>query len=565
MGQDANPAPSQSPRRRAETSTGPLRWIALASASLLIAGTAVVAAPATAAPAAARNNTREISDTFKRTVKSGLGVTSSGSRYVTKASKKTELSVRGHRGVARMTSGAAAFQAAVPSVKLHDASVRSTFGLASIPRSGGVYFGVEARKSHRGYYRAAAKVGAGRKITLNITRYDGRGHARLTRTIALPWRYTPHGKINLELNVTGGKNVLLQARAWPAGTSAPTWQLTASDSSARRLSSRGAPGFSAYLSGKSRSATVQFDDFSAVPSRPVATAAERTAPRSEPKPAPERPSTTTPEPTPTWPQTPPPTSTPPPAVGTTGVPEGTRLTVHDGDLTVTQAGTVVDSLDIRGYLRIKAANVTVKNSIVRGRAGLGNTSMALIQNSSPGVVIEDSELVAQYPTYYIDGFVGSNTTFSRVNIHGVVDSVKIIGDNVVVKDSWLHDNLYYAQVPSGGDTHNDNIQIGVGKDITIHNNVMTGTRNAVLMITQDRGPVGNVTFSNNRVDNGACSINLAEKTYGPLQGLSFIDNVFGTAQLHSRCAIIAPSSTTRLLTLTNNLFLDGQPVPVSRG
>jgi hypothetical protein len=454
-----------------------------------------------------------------------------------------------------MKTRAAAFQAAVRGFRIADTAVRNTFKISSLPKTGGVFTGVVARKTNGRYYRTTARVGADRTITLTISRFDGKNHARLTRTIVLPWHYTSQARFNLELNVTGSNNVLLQARAWPAGNSAPPWQLTAGDNSAKRLSGRGAPGFSAYLSGKSRSTTVQFDDFSAVPARPVAGTAVAPAPVTAPKPAPVRP------PTPTQPPLPP----PPPAEGPTGVPQGTKLTVHEGDLTVTTAGTVVDSLDIRGYLRIRAANVTVKNSIVRGRAGLGNTSMALVQNSSPGLVIQDSEIVAQYPTYYVDGFVGSNATFSGVNIHGVVDSVKIIGDNVVVKDSWLHDNLYYAQVPSGGDTHNDNIQIGVGQNITISNNVMTGTRNAVLMITQDRGPVGNLTFTKNRVDHGACSVNLAEKTYGPLQGLRFTDNVFGTAQLSPRCAIIAPASTAKLLTLSNNVFTDGQPVPVSRG
>ena len=503
------------------------RWLALVSATLVVAGTN--------SAATADTGGSSVSDRFDRTVQSGLGTTSSGDRYRSKASKTTKLSVRNGQGVAKMTSRAAAFQVTAPRVKIADTAVRTSFKMRKLPKSGGVYYGVVARKTGDRYYRATARVGADRRATLTITRFGGRKPARLTRTVALPGRYTSQRKLNLELNVTGSGNVLLQARAWSGGTPAPNWQLTTNDDSSKRLSGRGAPGFSAYLSGKSRSMTVNFDNFTAVR-----------------VPVPTHPS----PPTPPLPPTPPPTP---------GIPPAADLEVHEGDLTVTTAGTVVDSLDIRGYLRIKAANVTVKNSIVRGRAGLGNTSMALVQNSSPGLVIQDSEIVAQYPTYYIDGFVGSNATFSRVNIHGVVDSIKIIGDNVVVKDSWLHDNLYYAQVPSGGDTHNDNIQIGVGQNITISNNIMTGTRNAVLMITQDRGHVGNLTFTKNHVDNGACSVNLAEKSYGPLQGLSFTDNVFGTGQLSPRCAIIAPASTAKLLSVANNVFNDGKTVGVSRG
>ena len=253
-----------------------------------------------------------------------------------------------------------------------------------------------------------------------------------------------------------------------------------------------------------------------------------------------------------------------PGASSTGVPAGTQLTVHEGDLTITTPGAVVDSVDVHGYLRIKAPNVTVKNSIVRGRAGLIG-SMSLVQNSSAGVVIQDSELVAAYPTYYVDGFVGNNTTFTRVNIHGVVDSIKLTGDNVVVQDSWLHDNLYYASVPSGGDTHSDNVQIQQGQNITVRNNVMTGTHNAVVMVTQDRGHVGNLLITGNKVDNGACTINIAEKTYGPIEGLTITDNVFGTGQRLARCAIVIKPMTSSISTITGNTFTDLYPFALTRG
>ena len=248
----------------------------------------------------------------------------------------------------------------------------------------------------------------------------------------------------------------------------------------------------------------------------------------------------------------------------TGVPAGTPLTVINGDYTVTTPGQVVNGLDIRGYLRIKAANVTVKNTIVRGRAGLTG-SMALIQSSSPGVQIIDTELNPDYPSYYLDGFVGNNATFTRVNIHHVVDQIKLTGDNVLVQDSWLHDNSYYATVPSGGDTHTDNIQIQAGNNITIRNTVMTGTRNAAMMITQDRGPVSNVTWLNNKADGGACTINVAEKAYGPIRGLNISNNTFGLNMRLYRCAILMPDTTKAISTVTGNVFTDGAVVTVKRG
>ncbi|MCV2395809.1 hypothetical protein OEB99_15955 [Actinotalea sp. M2MS4P-6] len=293
----------------------------------------------------------------------------------------------------------------------------------------------------------------------------------------------------------------------------------------------------------------------------TASATPTPTPTTSPSPSPSPSPTASPSPSPS----------PSPTTGTpsswslpVGVPAGTSLTVHHGDLTVTTPGAVISNLDIRGYLRIKAPNVTVKNTIVRGASGLTG-SMSLVQASSTGTKIIDSELVAQYPTWGIDGIVGSGFTLTRVNIHGVVDSVKITGDNVTVEDSWLHDNLYYASTPSGGDTHNDNVQIQVGTNITVRNSVLTSTRNSGMIITQDRGDVSNVTFTNNRADDGACTINIAEKSYGPIHGLTIADNVFGAGQLNPHCAVIGPDSTTKISTITANPFTDGPTFRVSPG
>ena len=43
-----------------------------------------------------------------------------------------------------------------------------------------------------------------------------------------------------------------------------------------------------------------------------------------------------------------------PSAMTTGVPAGTRLKVHRGDLVITKAGTHLDGLDIHGFVVVKA-------------------------------------------------------------------------------------------------------------------------------------------------------------------------------------------------------------------
>ena len=257
-----------------------------------------------------------------------------------------------------------------------------------------------------------------------------------------------------------------------------------------------------------------------------------------------------------------------PGATNTGVPAGTVLRVHEGDLTITTPGTVIDSMDIRGFVRVKAADVTIKNSIIRGKPGL-TSYMSLIQagDLGPRLTVVDSELVAANPSPFVDGIVGKQFTLRRVNIHGVIDQVKITGDNVLIEDSWLHDSLYYLQDPNYGytPTHDDNIQIQRGNNITVRNTVMEDTHNAAMMITQDSGVVSNVVWDRNWADGGACTVNIAEKSYGPISGLKFTDNTFGLNTRIARCAILMPATTKSLSTVTGNLFTDGTSVAVSRG
>ena len=183
------------------------------------------------------------------------------------------------------------------------------------------------------------------------------------------------------------------------------------------------------------------------------------------------------------------------------------------------------------------------------------------------MTIQDTELAPSTPSHHIRGVIGANFTLVRTNIHHVVDQVLITGDNVTVQDSWFHDNAYWEQDPNYNNTptHNDNVQISIGKNLRFTNNVMTGTKNAVLMVTQDRGVVTDLVFSGNYVDGGACSVNLAEKSYGPIAGLTLKDNVFGRSTKVANCAILAKTTTIPLLTLGNNVYTDGATVTVKKG
>lgn len=258
-----------------------------------------------------------------------------------------------------------------------------------------------------------------------------------------------------------------------------------------------------------------------------------------------------------------------PGPSNTGVPAGTQLTVWDGPLTITEADAHIDGLEIRGLVTIKAPNVLITNSRILGPATPPPADRGLIQVADAGVsvTVQDSEVFAQYPSYRLRGVIGKNFTLIRVNMHHVIDQMIITGDNVLVQDSWLHDNTYYLQDPNYNNTpsHDDNAQISIGKNLRFLHNTMQGTHNAAIQITQDRGPVTDIVVQGNFIDNGACSINIAEKSYGPIKGMTIKDNVFGNNTWVKNCGILSPPTTTPLLSLGNNTWLSGGPVAVSRG
>lgn len=274
-------------------------------------------------------------------------------------------------------------------------------------------------------------------------------------------------------------------------------------------------------------------------------------------------STSNPAPTPT------PTPTPTPAVpdaANTGVPAGTALKVHDGDLVITTPGTVVDGLDIRGTVSVRADNVTIKNSVVRGKPLTYTTAMISNTKGNTGLRIIDTEIFPSQPSPYAMGIIGKNFTATRVDIHGVIDGIHLVGGNVTVEGSWLHDNLHYASDPNHGGqpSHDDSVQIQAGSNIRFAGNNISGATNSGIQITQDAGIVSNLTFERNLLDGGGCTINIAEKGKGPIAGVVINDNTFGRSTKIADCAVISPVTTVP--SLARNYYTpDHTLVTVRRG
>ncbi|MHD0303382.1 hypothetical protein [Rhodococcus erythropolis] len=227
-----------------------------------------------------------------------------------------------------------------------------------------------------------------------------------------------------------------------------------------------------------------------------------------------------------------------------GLPAGTPLRVHNGDLTIRTPGTVIENLDIRGFVRIEASNVTIRRSIIRGRnPGQINESLVAAYGDHRNFRIEDTTLRPSTLSPYVDGIKGRNFYARRLDISGVVDSVVIFGDNVDFGYSWLHDNLHYSPWPKQWDnqTHDDNVQIEGGSNISVHNSRLEGAYNAAAMITQNYARGVNIQINDNILTGGQCTINVDEKGKGAI-GLTIKNNRFGTSGIRD-CAILAPKTS----------------------
>jgi hypothetical protein len=355
--------------------------------------------------------------------------------------------------------------------------------------------------------------------------------------------------LRLEGAVTGSSPVALGVRSWRDGAAKPaSWQLTHSDNSSARISTSGVTRIWGYSSAAaSKSTTVEYSDATAS----GLSAGADTGLASQPP-------TTSPSTSPTT------TSSVPtgkPSADTAGVPAGTTLKRHDGDIIIREAGTVLDKMDIHGFVVVRAANVKITNSIVRGGKAFSTATGLITNYGYSNLVIENVDLKAEYPSVYFDGIKGNNFTARRVHVVGNVDSVKIHGDNVTIEHSLLENTVYYDRDPyqGGGATHNDNVQILNGKNIKIIGNTIRGATNFGILGAANHGDVPNLLIDENWLDGGWCTLKLQEVN-GWNESATVTDNKFGPNRQVKNCAFQAEPSVTLLSSSGNVYEADGSPV-----
>jgi hypothetical protein len=204
-----------------------------------------------------------------------------------------------------------------------------------------------------------------------------------------------------------------------------------------------------------------------------------------------------------------------PGATNTGVPAGTALSLR-GSMTVTEAGAVLDALDIAGSLTISANNVKVKRSRVRAES----FNVVRISDGVTGTVLEDCEIDGAGSTEGNNGVMGT-ATVQRCNIHGVENGV-VPGSGSVIRGSYIHD------LRAPGAPHYDGIQIdGDKSDILIQGNTVVNGFNqtSAVMIDNYFGPIRNVIVDSNLLGGGGYTVYVdGHFNSNPILGVSITNN-----------------------------------------
>jgi hypothetical protein len=176
--------------------------------------------------------------------------------------------------------------------------------------------------------------------------------------------------------------------------------------------------------------------------------------------------------------------------GATGVPAGTTLHTHAGDLVVTARGTVVDSLLVTGSVIVRAPDVTIRRTRV---APADHTYWAVQQDSvATNLTVEDSEIDGGGHTGTAIAQGGTGLTVLRCAIHDAASGVGV-HSGASIADSLLY-GVTTGVVTQGGST-----------GITVWHDTITTSPDAAeaaIALYDHTGPDSDVTIQGNLLTGG---------------------------------------------------------------
>ncbi len=243
---------------------------------------------------------------------------------------------------------------------------------------------------------------------------------------------------------------------------------------------------------------------------------------------------------PVAPPPPPPSSSAWPDATNTGYePTGVALTNYTGPCTITAANTTIDAKTINCDLTVRANNVHITRSLIKGAINSGSYS------EQSGLVISDTTIqcgcLSVGATDTPSAIQESNYTLLRVNLSGSGHGAAI-RNNVVIQDSWIHG------LGGNTDAHKDGVFSGGGTNVTIrHNNIEcndgshAGCTSAIGLLT-DFEVTTYHTIDNNLLNTNGASCFYAwggpQKAYKS-NHITFTNNHFGR-KINGKCGSEGP-------------------------
>jgi len=267
------------------------------------------------------------------------------------------------------------------------------------------------------------------------------------------------------------------------------------------------------------------------------------------------------------------------------------LVAQSGNVYIDTAGTVLENRDISGRFIVRAANVTLRNCLIRGDSNATEGDCVDATHSAvANLLLDRCTIRRDTPNERATGVIGHGYTLRRCHVYhcvdgtGVFDTANPDGDMAMLAEGCLFEATSYfnpCSYQSDNQTHNDvGGQIQGGSNITYRGcdiqafldpNIGTGVdirpfapslaHMAAILISPNVGAVANVTIDQNWLDGGSATINISEKGMGPIQGLSITNNRFGRGS--RGYYIYLPQSTLDISNVTGNVHEDdGSPVPI---
>ena len=211
------------------------------------------------------------------------------------------------------------------------------------------------------------------------------------------------------------------------------------------------------------------------------------------------------------------TSTGFPDASTTGVPAGTSLTTYTGPMTISKAGTVIENQIINGSLRITAADVVIKNCVIKY-----NGTWGIDAEGAKNITVQNCDITGAGTSGISNAAILGSGNFIGNDISKSENGIVLQNGASTVKGNYVHD-LQAA----GSDPHYDGISVQGGQNgVLIEGNTIVGRDTSDVFIKNDFGPIANVKVTGNLLlgDSGYPVYVDGRASGGAITGVSITDN-----------------------------------------